>query len=224
MKRLGIMSFVTVAAVAVIGLSSPARALTDQEELVEKSRITIEALMADPDYAALSNLLQDASGVLIVPELVKGGFFFGAEGGNGVLLARQADGTWSPPSFVVLASGSFGLQFGGQISEVVLAINSEKGLNAILNRKARIGADVSAALFTVGAGVEAGTGMDRNADMIAFSRSKGLFAGGALEGSVISEKKAWNKAYYGTDAAPRDILDGRHGNAHSGPLAAALPR
>ncbi|NNG03661.1 MAG: lipid-binding SYLF domain-containing protein [Inquilinus sp.] len=222
MKRFSITSIAAVAAAIV--LATPAQALTDQEELVEKARITVQALLADPNYPALRGLLEEAEGVLIVPELVKGGFFIGAEGGNGVLLARQADGSWSDPSFVMLTSGSFGLQIGGEISEVVLAINSEDGLNAILDRKARIGADVSAALFTVGAGVEAGTGIDTNADMIAFSRSKGLFAGGALEGSVISEKKTWNTAYYGAAAAPRDILAGRHANPHSHPLGAALPR
>ena len=223
MLRNRMMSIVTALALG-LGAATPALALTDQEELVDRARVTIQSLLTDPDYAPLQTTLQDAHAVLIVPDLVKGGFILGGEGGNGVLMARNADGSWSDPSFMLLASGSIGLQIGGEVSELVLSIMTEDGLNAILERKGRIGADVSAALFVVGAGVEAQTAFDTNADMYAFSRGKGLFIGGALEGGVISEKEEWNQAYYGSGAGSRDILAGRFSNPQSSSLSAALPR
>ena len=207
-----------------LGAATPAMALTEQELLVEQSRATVESLLTDPDYPQLQATIQDAHAVLIVPTLIKGGFFLGGEGGNGVLLARNADGSWSDPSFMLLASGSIGLQIGGNVSELVLSIMTEDGLNAILESKGRIGADVGASLFVVGAGVKAQTGFDANADMYAFSRGKGLFLGGALEGGVISEKEDWNQAYYGNTASSRDILTGRYTNPQSSTLSAALPR
>ncbi len=207
-----------------LGAAAPAQALTEQELLVEQSRHTLESLLRDPDYPQLQPTIQNAHAVLIVPSLIKGGFFLGGEGGNGVLLARNPDGTWSDPSFMLLASGSFGLQIGGGVHEMVLSIMTEDGLNAILENKGRIGADVGAALFVVGAGVEAQTGFDTNADMYAFSRGKGLFLGGALEGGVISEKEEWNQAYYGATATSRDILSGLYTNPQSSSLSAALPR
>lgn len=223
MLRQRILSIVTVVMVS-LGLATPALALTDQEELVERARLTIQSLLADPDYAPLHANLETAQAVLIVPSLVKGGFILGGEGGNGVLMARNADGSWSNPSFMILASGSIGLQIGGEVSELVLSIMTDDGLNAILDRKGRIGADVSAALFVVGAGVEAQTGFDTNADMYAFSRGKGLFVGGALEGGVISEKEDWNAAYYGATASSRDIFSGGYSNPQSIGLSSALPR
>ncbi len=223
MLRNRTMSIVAALTLA-LSAATPALALSDQEELVERARVTIQSLLNDPDYVPLHTTLRQAEAVLIVPSLVKGGFILGGEGGNGVLLARTADGSWSDPSFMLLASGSIGLQIGGEVSELVLSIMTEDGLNAILERKGRIGADVSAALFVVGAGVEAQTGFDTNADMYAFSRGKGLFVGGALEGGVISEKTAWNQAYYGSGANSRDILAGRFSNPQSSPLSAALPR
>jgi lipid-binding SYLF domain-containing protein len=222
MLRNRIMSIVTAFALGV-AVSSPALALTDQEELVDRARVTIESLLGDPDYLTLQINMQNAQAVLIVPQLIKGGFFVGGEGGNGVLLARNADGSWSDPSFVVLASGSLGVQFGGSLSELVLTIMTERGLNSILDRKGRIGADVSAAMIVVGAGAKASTGFDANADMYAFSRGKGLFVGGAVEGGVISEKANWNSAYYGTTASSRDILSGKFNNPQSASLSAALP-
>ncbi len=139
-------------------------------------------------------------------------------------MARNADGSWSDPSFMILASGSIGLQFGGEVSELVLSIMTDDGLNAILDRKGRIGVDVSASLFAIGAGLEAQTAFDSNADMYAFSRGKGLFLGGALEGGVISEKEDWNAAYYGRTAGSRAIFSGQHANPQSTALSAALPR
>jgi lipid-binding SYLF domain-containing protein len=226
MKRLrsrAIGLIVALATLAGLAWSGPARAITDQEQLIEKARLTLVSLLQDPTYSLLKAYVENARAVIIVPELLKGGFFIGGEGGMGVMLVRYDTGEWSHPAFYLMAGGSFGLQIGGQISELVLAIMTDEGLNAVLNRRVTLGADVSASLITVGAGGEIRTGLDLNADMYAFSRSQGLFAGGSLEGSVITERDDWNRAYYGPNATARQILSGGFSNPQADALRAALP-
>ena len=199
------------------------RSTTPEEQTVENARATIAALSADPGYQVLVNLLRNSQGVLIFPEVYRGGFFVGGEGGTGILLVRRADGSWGYPAFHTMAGGSFGFQFGGQISEIVLAIRTERGIDAILSRYATLGADANGALLTVGAGVEARTGLDADADIYAFSRNQGLFAGISIEGSVITPEVARNAAYYGSGATIADILAGRRINMHADPLRQSLP-
>ena len=224
MLRNRIMSIVTVLALG-LGTATPALALTDQESLVDRARATLESLLTDPDYAPLEPTLQQAQAVLIVPQLFKGGFILGGEGGNGVLPGTQCRRQLERP---VLHAGrqrlGSGCRSAARSHELVVSIMTEQGLESILAHKGRIGADISAALFAVGMGVEAHTGFDVNADMYAFSRGKGLFLGGALEGGVISEQEGWNEAYYGAPATSRDIFSGGYSNPQSAPLSTALPR
>lgn len=208
----------------LIGPGAPAFALTPQEKLVEQARLTVLSLMADPQLPALPAYAAAARAIIVVPELMRGGFIFGAEGGSGVLLVHQPGGTWSDPVFVTLAAGSFGLQFGGQVAETVLTIMTDAGLNAILDRNVTLGADLSAAIANVGSGVEARTGIGLDADMYAFSRTEGLYIGGSLEGSVITEDANWNVAYYGPGATARSIAAGQFTNPHAEALRAVLPR
>jgi lipid-binding SYLF domain-containing protein len=145
--------------------------------------------------------------VLVVPSLIKGGFILGAEGGSGVLLARDARGQWSGPAFYTLGTGSIGLQAGVQDSEVILVIVTEKGLNAILDKSFKLGADASVAAGPIGgAGVAAATTAGLGADIYAFARTRGAFAGISLEGTAVVRREAWNKAYYGKAVDPRAIL------------------
>jgi lipid-binding SYLF domain-containing protein len=110
------------------------------------------------------------------------------------------------------------------VAELIMTIMSERGLQAILNRQVRLGADASASLVAVGAGLEAGTGLDLDADMYGFLRSQGLFAGLSLEGSVISPQRNRNVRYYGEGATAEAILNGQFVNRQADPLRAALPR
>ncbi|MFQ5467013.1 MAG: lipid-binding SYLF domain-containing protein, partial [Kiloniellaceae bacterium] len=129
-------------AVAFVGLlGHGVRAATSGEELVEESRFTLERLRAEKNMVEFQNFLERAKGVLIIPELVKGGLIFGAEGGSGVLLVRGADGSWSSPAFYTLAAGSFGLQIGAQVSEVVFTLMSEGAISAFMNDEFKLGAD-----------------------------------------------------------------------------------
>ena len=114
-------------AVLVLGAARPAAAVSEEQEIVEKARFTAERMFNDPDFGTMTDLMKDAKGILIVPSLLKAGFFYGIEGGTGVLLGRTADGRWSYPAFYTLGGLSIGFQFGGQAAEVVLLINF--GLN-----------------------------------------------------------------------------------------------
>ena len=216
-----------VAAGAAAGLIGPvvpsAHALTYEEETVERARLTVLEVFGDPDFAIVPSVLQRARGVLIFPELYRGGFLFGGEGGIGVFLVRRTDGSWGYPAFYLMAGASFGLQIGGQISELILAVMTDRGIEAILSRYATLGADANVAVIAIGAGLEARTGIDLDADMYAFARNQGLFAGLTLEGQVITPQSSRNAAYYGSGAGERDILAGRRVNLAADPLRASLP-
>src|SRR5580704_9332207 len=112
---------------------------TEPEQLIDKSRISLQSMMADPQYPALVNLATRAKAIIIMPNLIRAAFFFGGRGGNGVMLARSDDGKWSPPGFYTLGGISWGLQFGGQSSELVITVMTDKGVNAIMNREVTLG-------------------------------------------------------------------------------------
>ena len=219
--------FAALSAILVSGLTvaRPAGAASEPEQLVDKSRLTIEALLDDPEMPELQKYIKVAKGVLIFPQLVKGGFIIGGEGGSGVFLVKDKTGTWSPPAFYTLAAGSIGLQIGGQVSQVVLTVMNEGAVDAILKSQFKMGADASIAVGPIGKGVEASTTTNLKLDVYAFSKSQGLFGGGALEGAAILKRKEWNGAYYGGQPTPRDIVIRRKvTNRKADRLRAALPR
>jgi len=201
----------------------PAAALSDEQELVDKARITATKLLSDPDFGSLPGKLKDAKAVIIFPSLIKGAFFFGAQGGTGVLLAKSPQGTWSYPAFYTLGGGSFGLQIGAKAAEVILLIMNDGALNAILNNQVKLGADVSFAMGEIGAGIEGSTTTSMGADIIAFGSAAGLFAGVALEGSVINTRASMDEAYYGKGANARAIVvDQKYSNGAAEPLRQVL--
>lgn len=215
-----------VTAFALSGASRMAFAASDQQELVDRARITIESMGADPSYGDMRAYLGRSVACLVVPQLLKAGFIIGGSGGDGLLVGRKtSDGSWSAPAFYTLAAGSVGLQIGAQASEVVLVINNARGLEAILKNEMKLGADASVAVGPVGSGVEAATTTNFRADIYSYARSKGLFAGASLEGAGILSSTDWNKAYYGRAVNPRDIVVNRIvDNAGANSLKAALAR
>ncbi len=203
----------------------PAEAETKGNELVEESRFSLERLMTDPGMPEFHKSLSKARGVLIFPELIKGGFIVGAEGGSGVLLVRGADGTWSAPAFYTLAAGSIGLQIGAQLSEVVFTIMTDSAVEALLNNEMKLGADASVAMGPLGAGIEASTTTNVGADIYAYSRAVGLFGGGALEGAKIFSREKWNDEYYGAPAPARAVvIERKFFNPQADKLRTALPQ
>ncbi|HEX2113822.1 MAG TPA: lipid-binding SYLF domain-containing protein [Alphaproteobacteria bacterium] len=207
--------------VLAVGLlaAPPAMAQQAEQEIVDKARLALEHLRNDPDHPTLNNVLARAKAVLIIPSLLKAGFILGGEGGSGVLLARGASGEWSAPAFYTLASGSIGLQIGAQDAEVLFAVMTDKGLKQVIQSQFKLGADASIAVGPKGGGVEASTTLAMGADIYAFSRARGAFAGGSFEGSFIKAREEWNKNYYGQMLSVEDIV--LHNKA-SNPAARAL--
>jgi lipid-binding SYLF domain-containing protein len=142
------------------------------------------------------------------------------------MLVRSEDGKWSPPAFYTIGGLSWGLQFGGQTSELVIVIMTEKGVNSIMSRQVTLGGDAGLAIGELGQGVNAATGIGMKSDMYAFARSQGLFVGVSLEGSVITPKETWDQQIYGQDATPKSILVDRTSTSSSNvinSLIAAMP-
>ncbi len=214
----------SVTFVLALVLAPPARAVTEQEHLVNEAQLTLEKLLGDKNLGNMPDFLNRARAVYIIPALFKGGFVLGAEGGKGVLLAKGSDGSWSSPAFYTMAGGSIGLQIGGQVSEVVLTIMNDEALKAILEDNFKMGGDLSIAVGPLGAGIEAGTTSNFDADVYAFSHAVGLFGGGSLEGSAILTDEEDNQTYYGNAAPPEAILlERRFNNPQSEPLRKLLP-
>jgi SH3 domain-containing YSC84-like protein 1 len=195
-----------VGAALAFALAGPAAAGVKPEELVEESRFTVERLMTDTELPEARQVVEKARGVLIIPELVKGGFIIGAEGGSGVLMVRGDDGSWSSPAFYTLVAGSIGLQIGGQVAEVIFALMNDGAVEAFLGNEFKLGGDVSIAVGPLGRGVEASTTTNLNKDIYAYSRAVGLFGGGSLEGAKIITRQDLNDEYYGTVAPAREIV------------------
>lgn len=198
--------------------------ITDQKELLAKAETTLSAMLSNPDYPSLLSLASRAKAILIVPRMLKLSFFLGGHGGSGVLLARNAAGTWSNPSFYTIGGINYGFQLGGQTSELVLTIMSEKGLRALLDHELTLGADAGASIGTVGRGAHAATGLGRDADVYAFARSEGLYVGISLDGTVITPDSSWNEAFYGQGATPEAILvEQRFSSPYAEKLVKAMP-
>ncbi|MFQ5970870.1 MAG: lipid-binding SYLF domain-containing protein [Alphaproteobacteria bacterium] len=205
----GISGFIATVAVAGLLATPAARAqtTTPQQELVDRSALAVVALRRDERLGpSVVSAIDRAKAIVIIPSLLKGGFILGGEGGRGVLLARREDGRWGSPAFITLGAASIGLQIGGQVSEVVFTIMTDKGLNAVLVNKFKLGADASVALGPVGGNVEASTTTAIGADIFSYARTQGLFGGGAFEGAVITQRDEWNEAYYGAVYTPRRII------------------
>ncbi len=200
-------TLISLAAAAFLFIA-PAKA-EEPQALVDRARLSVESVLNDPNFAAAKARLRTARGILVVPQLIKAGLFIGGEGGFGVLLSRDAQGNWSSPAFVSMAGASFGIQIGVEAKEVLFLVMTDRGMNSLMSTQGKLGADASVSVGPMGAGVEAATTGSPATDIIAFSKSQGLFGGAALEGSVIQPKADFNQAYYGRAVSPREILVNR---------------
>ena len=189
-------------------IGAPAEAKTDgQERVVERARLALDSFLDDPNFEYMRVYVQNAYAVLVVPEMLKAGFIFGAEYGVGVLLVRDPQsGNWGQPAFYSLYGGSFGMQFGGSMADMVFTLMNERAVDKLISDKVKFGGDIEMALGRVGRGVGAGTTTHFGEDVYAFSKSKGLFGGMSLEGTVVAPKHDWNEAYYGRPVDPMEIV------------------
>lgn len=205
------------------GTVSIAMGASEQQVLVDQSQITLKNFVSDSNMEWLVNNMQNAKAVLIVPSMIKGGFFLGGSGGRGVLLVRdEKTGKWYGPGFYTLGAVSFGLQFGGQKAELIMLVMTQKGLESLYSSSIKLGGDVAVAVGPVGGSASA-KAAGLKADFLSFSRAKGAFLGFSLEGSVIEINDKWNQAYYGGEARPTDIFVTRGvNNPNAAELQAAV--
>lgn len=191
----------------------------EARRIVERARLSFGAVSQAKDHGALREGLKSAKGVLIFPSILKGGFVVGGSGGTGVLLVRGDSGGWLGPAFYTLGALSVGLLAGGQAAEVVVLVNSQKGIDRLLMSSVKLGGDASIAAGPVGAGKSA----DLQADFVSYARSKGAYVGASVDGSVLDVRDSLNRAYYGKAVSPVDILV-KHdvSNKHADALRAAV--
>ena len=154
----------------------------------------------------MRSLYPDARGIVILPGVLKGGFIVGAEGGSGVLLARDASGRWGYPAFYTMAAGSIGFQAGAQSSDIILLLFSDKAVRSLVRHQGKIGADLGLTVGTVSTGVEASTTTNVGADILAFSSGIGVFAGASAEAAIMIKRNDFNHAYYGEPVTPEQII------------------
>ena len=168
---------------------------------------TFKEVMDTPDKSIPQDLLNKAQCAVIVPGLKKGAFIFGAKYGRGFLSCRKKDGVgWSAPGGVRVEGGSFGLQIGGSATDVIMLVMNERGMDRLLSTKFTVGGDVSAAAGPVGRSTQAETDAALSAEILTWSRSRGLFAGVSLSGAALRQDEEWNNELYGRKIANRDIV------------------
>ncbi len=206
MKRLsGILCGMALLAATCSGFAQD-----DKEKLDERltsAQDVMNEIMATPDKGVPRGILAGASCVTVIPAYKKGAIIVGAQYGKGVATCRTPNG-WSAPVFVRLEGGSFGWQIGGQSTDLVLIAMNKRGLQDMLKNKVKLGADAAASAGPVGRNAQAGTDWKLNAEFLTYSRSKGLFAGLDLDGTVLSQDGDDTRAEYGSDIPFETVLKG----------------
>ena len=205
----------TIAAVAALALtcSSPALAQartsttkqSDEAERAQKAASVLKEIMEAPDVGIPDSLLKKAVGIAVIPHVVKGAFGVGGRYGKGLVAQRNADGGWGTPLFIEIGGGSFGLQIGVEATDVVMVFTNSEGIKPLLKGKLKIGADASATAGPVGRKAEAGTDILLKSAIYSYSRSKGLFAGIALDGAVLQLDDDANEKVYGKESVAADL-------------------
>jgi lipid-binding SYLF domain-containing protein len=205
-------------AVAVLAACASTRSADDVDAEVKKAEATLTSFKNDQSMTWLRDNLKNARAVMVSPNVLQAGFIVGGAGGRAMIVSRGDKAQWNGPAFYTLATGSLGLQAGAQSSEMVALLMSEKAVNSMLSSSFKFGADLSASAGPVGAGAAAPV----NSDIVVFTRSKGLYGGANMDGSVISVDEKSNAAYYKKPASPVDILVRRNvSNPASQPLLKA---
>ena len=198
--------------ISVVGLAgTSAWAGSDREQTVDrlqKSVDVLQSIMSTPDKGIPEEVLNGAKCIVIVPDMLKAGFIFGAKHGRGVATCRTRDG-WSAPAFVSVGGGSWGLQIGVEGIDLVMLVMNDRGLQHLLSTKFELTGEGSVAAGPVGRHTSAGTDVLMNTEVLTYSRSKGVFAGLTLEGAVVEQDNDSTRAIYGRHMSFRKILSGR---------------
>lgn len=172
---------------------------SDEARRVADATTVLDEIMAAADKAIPRAIMEKAEGIAVFPSLIKGGIVVGGQRGRGILSARDTkNGGWSSPAFLTITGGSIGAQFGAQAIDLVLVINNQRGLEQLVKNQFKIGADAAATAGPVGRDASASTDIQLRAQILSYSRARGLFAGVTLNGSTIRQDRDANERYYGT--------------------------
>ena len=204
-------------ALVLAGLLAATAAVAGERENVRADDAVrvVRQIQAIPEASIPDRLLDEAKAIVVVPDTIKAGFVLGGRRGLGLMSVKSLDGTWSNPVFVKLAGASFGLQAGVQSADVILVFRSERGLDSIVNGTVTLGADAGVAAGPVGRNAAAATDGQLKAEIWSWSRARGLFAGIALDGAVLSIDNGANSSTYGNGTTPRAVFEGRAPQAPS---------
>lgn len=195
-----------------LALTAPARAGEEETQRAQNAVRVLKEVMMAPDKRIPGDLMSNASAIAVIPDVIKAGFVIGGRHGVGMISVKTSDGTWSNPSFISMTGGSIGFQAGVSSTDVVLVFRTQRGVDSIVHGKFTLGADASVAAGPVGRTAQASTDAQLRAEIYSYSRARGLFAGAALDGSVISIDNDANQAVYGEGMTPRRIFAGGVGN------------
>jgi lipid-binding SYLF domain-containing protein len=200
---------VLIVSAASLGMLLPVFASDREDDIgrVEKAGRVFHEIMATPDKAIPRDLLEKAKCIIIIPGEEKAAFIFGGNYGKGVASCRTATG-WSAPMFIAVGGGSFGFQIGASFTDSVMLFMNDHALHSLLGDKFKIGGDVTVAAGPVGRQASANTDVRFDAEILSYSRSKGLFAGISLDGAVVQADHSGDQAMYGTDVTHQQILGG----------------
>src|ERR1700730_8569767 len=203
------MSLLLMSVMGMVGTYAFAgSAREDTVDRLQRSVAVLHAIMSTPDKGIPEEVLSNAKCIVVVPDLIKGGFVFGGKHGRGVATCRTADG-WSAPAFISVGGGSWGLQIGVEDVDLVMLVMNDRGLQHLLSSKFELTGEGSVAAGPVGRHASAGTDWKMNTEMLTYSRSKGLFAGLTLEGAVVEQDNDSTHAIYGKHIEFRSILSGK---------------
>lgn len=203
-----------IVALSVATLSAQS---SDEARRISDSIIVLDEIMAAADQSVPRSILEKAVGVAVFPSLLKGGFVVGGQRGKGILSVRDKQtGLWSAPAFLTITGGSVGAQIGGQAIDLILVVNNERGLEQLVKNQFKVGADAGVAAGPVGREASAATDIQLRAQILSYSRARGLFAGITLNGSTIRQDRDANERFYGTAYRTGQIVyEGRAGAPQS---------
>lgn len=205
------MKWAMVAAAVLVVVSPAAGQQSDTDEVkrVREAATVLSELASAPDRAIPRAVLERAEAIAVFPGVKKAGFVVGGQWGRGVISVRDASGNWSPPAFLRLAGGSFGAQIGAQEVDLVLVVMNRRGVENLLKNEFKIGGEASATAGPVGREASASTDIQMRAEILSYSRSRGLFAGATINGASVAEDKDANARFYGQPLSSQEIVSGK---------------
>ena len=200
--------FILTAFLVTTFLATNVHAGIKEREKIEQAIMTLDEIMAIPEKGMPPSLLGNAEAIAIIPNVIKAGVVIAGRFGRGVMLVRNESGAWGHPIFITIGGGSLGFQVGAQATDVILVFKNKRGTDKIFRGKMTLGADAAVAAGPIGRRVEASTDEAIRASILSYSRSRGLFAGVSLEGSVLSVDDEWNQGFYEKAVQTKDLING----------------